>query len=57
VLPLLAEDGMILADNTLFGMSEGHPLEEFNRHVRDDPRVECLLLPLREGVTLIRKRP
>ena len=56
VLPLLAEDGMILADNTLFGMREGHPLEEFNRHVRDDPRVECLLLPLREGVTLIRKR-
>ena len=56
VLPLLAEDGMILADNTLFGMSEGHPLEEFNGHVRDDPRVECLLLPLRDGVTLIRRR-
>jgi caffeoyl-CoA O-methyltransferase len=56
VLPLLADDGMILADNTLFGMREGHPLEEFNRHVRDDPRVECVLLPLREGVTLIRKR-
>jgi predicted O-methyltransferase YrrM len=55
-LPLLAPDGMILADNTLFGMREGHPLEEFNRHVRDDPRVECVLLPFREGVTLIRKR-
>lgn len=56
VLPLLAEDGAILADNTLFGMREGHPLETFNRHVRDDPRVECLLLPVREGVTLIRRR-
>jgi predicted O-methyltransferase YrrM len=56
VLPLLAEDGVILADNTLYGMDEGHPLEAFNRHVRDDPRVECVLLPLREGVTLIRKR-
>jgi predicted O-methyltransferase YrrM len=55
-LRLLAPDGTILADNTLFGMREGHPLETFNRHVRDDPRVECLLLPLREGVTLIRRR-
>ena len=57
VLPLLAEGGVILADNTLFGMREGHPLETFNRHVRDDPRVECVLLTLREGVTLIRRRP
>jgi predicted O-methyltransferase YrrM len=56
VLPLLAEDGVMLADNTLFGMHEGHPLEEFNRRVRDDPRVECLLLPIREGVTMIRRR-
>jgi predicted O-methyltransferase YrrM len=55
VLPLLAEDGVMLADNTLFGMHQGHALEEFNRHVRDDPRVECLLLPIREGVTLIRR--
>jgi caffeoyl-CoA O-methyltransferase len=56
VLPMLADGGTILADNTLFGMQEGHPLEEFNRHVRDDPRVECVLLPIREGVTLIRRR-
>jgi caffeoyl-CoA O-methyltransferase len=56
VLPKLADGGTILADNTLFGMSEGHPLEAFNRHVRDDPRVECVLLPVREGVTLIRRR-
>jgi len=56
VLPKLAQGGTILADNTLFGMSEGHPLETFNRHVRDDPRVECVLLPIREGLTLIRRR-
>jgi caffeoyl-CoA O-methyltransferase len=56
VLPLLAEEGVLLADNTLYGMSEGHPLEEFNRHVRDDPRVECVLLPIREGLTLVRRR-
>lgn len=55
VLPLLADDGVMLADNTLFGMQEGHPLEKFNRHVRDDPRVDCVLLPIREGLTLIRR--
>ena len=37
VLPLLAEGGVILADNTLFGMREGHPLETFNRHVPRRP--------------------
>jgi caffeoyl-CoA O-methyltransferase len=57
VLPLLSDGGTILADNTLEGMRRGHPLAEFNRRVRDDPRVECLLLPIREGVTLIRRRP
>lgn len=55
VLPKLADGGTILADNTLFGMDAEHPLAEFNRAVRDDPRVECVLLPLREGVTMIRK--
>jgi predicted O-methyltransferase YrrM len=55
VLPLLADDGVLLADNTLYGMAEGHPLAAFNRHVRDDPRVECVLLPIREGLTLVRK--
>ena len=56
VLPRLADDGMILCDNTLSGMRADHPLAEFNRRVRDDPRVECLLLPVRDGVTLIRRR-
>jgi predicted O-methyltransferase YrrM len=51
VLPKLAEDGFILADNTL---SESvHP---FNEHVLRDERVECVLVPIRDGVTLIRRR-
>ncbi|MGZ4335306.1 MAG: O-methyltransferase, partial [Gaiellaceae bacterium] len=65
VLPLLADDGVILADNTL---ADGRVLEpadspytaaivHFNDHVRSDPRVECVLLTIRDGVTLIRKRP
>jgi caffeoyl-CoA O-methyltransferase len=65
VLPLLADDGVILADDTL---ADGRVLEpadgpnaavvaHFNDHVRADPRVECVLLTIRDGVTLIRKRP
>jgi predicted O-methyltransferase YrrM len=27
----------------------------FNKHVRRDPRVECVMLPVRDGVSLIRK--
>ena len=56
VLPLFAEDGMILCDNTLSGMRDDHPLAEFNRRIRDDPRLETLLLPVRDGVTMIRRR-
>lgn len=51
VLPKLAEGGILMADNTL---SESvHP---FNEHVMADERVECVLVPIRDGVTLIRRR-
>ena len=59
VLPKLAPDGVILADNTLFGLAEGEiakHIERFNEHVRADERVETVLLTIREGVTLIRRR-
>jgi len=56
VLPKLADGGTILADNTLFGLDPEHPLAEFNRQILADPRVECVLLPIREGVTMIRRR-
>jgi predicted O-methyltransferase YrrM len=56
VLPKLADGGTILADNTLFGLDEEHALAEFNQKILADERVECVLLPIREGVTLIRRR-
>ena len=59
VLPKLAEGGLIMADNTLFGLGDGETaaaIERFNEHVRDDDRVEQVLLTIREGVTLIRRR-
>jgi predicted O-methyltransferase YrrM len=51
VLPKLAEDGIILADNTL-----SESVQPFNEHVMKDDRVECVLVPIRDGVTLIRRR-
>ena len=61
ILPKLAPRGVIAADNTLFGMgSDGDnaaAIARFNEHVLHDARVEAVLLPFREGVTLIRRRP
>jgi caffeoyl-CoA O-methyltransferase len=59
VLPKLADGGVIAADNTLAGLRGGPSAEaitRFNEHVRADPRVECVLLTIRDGVTLIRLR-
>lgn len=66
VLAHLAPGGYLIADNTLW---DGHVLEEhprasdlqtigikaFNDHVAQDRRVEKVILPLRDGLTLIRK--
>ncbi len=62
-LAKLADGGVILADNTLASgnviapngeMSEA--IARFNDHVRADDRVECVLLTIRDGITLIRRR-
>jgi caffeoyl-CoA O-methyltransferase len=62
-LPLLANDGLIVADNVLWSgrVAEDDPDERtrtimaFNDHVRDDPRVVAVVLTVRDGMTLIRK--
>jgi caffeoyl-CoA O-methyltransferase len=63
VLPKLADDGVILVDNTLSGgdaLAPNGPIStaiaRFNDHVRADDRVECALLTIRDGITIIRKR-
>jgi caffeoyl-CoA O-methyltransferase len=61
ILPKLAPGGVIAADNTLFGFDSdrgetARQMTRFNDHVRDDDRVDAVLLPFREGVTLIRRR-
>ena len=64
-LSLVHKGGFIVADNTLW---DGHVvdasydhdaqtqgIETFNDYVLADPRVERVILPLRDGLTLIRK--
>ena len=64
VLPLMRDGGWILADNTLW---DGHIVEEaydkdrqtvalraFNDKVANDERLEKVILPLRDGLTIIR---
>ena len=64
-LSLVRKGGFIVADNTLW---DGHVvdasydhdaqtqgIETFNDYVLADPRVERVILPLRDGLTLIRK--
>ena len=60
VLPRLSERGLIAADNTLSGgraVDGSRPeIVAFNEHVMSDDRVISVLLPIRDGVTLIRRR-
>ena len=66
VMPILRPGGFILADNTLW---DGHVIDHaydgdrqtqgigtFNDYIAADDRVEQVILPLRDGLTLIRKK-
>ncbi|MCR5239913.1 MAG: O-methyltransferase [Prevotella sp.] len=66
VMGILRPGGFILADNTLW---DGHVVDEsyskdhqtqgivdFNDHVARDVRTEQVILPLRDGLTIIRKK-
>ena len=65
VLSILKPGGFILADNTLWDGHVTDPaydrdhqtlgIRRFNDHIAQDPRVEQVILPLRDGLTLIRK--
>jgi len=56
VLPKLADGGLILADNTLGALEGNEGIARFNEHVIGDERVESVLVPIRDGITLIRRR-
>ncbi|KYH43523.1 SAM-dependent methyltransferase [Branchiibius sp. NY16-3462-2] len=65
-LGLLADGGLVVVDNTLMqGLPWTAPgstpnaaaIEKFNEFVAADERVEQVLLPVRDGITLIRRSP
>ena len=63
---LLAPDGFICVDNTLMQgqpylpeeqrKENGEAIARFNRFVAEDPRVEQVLIPIRDGLTLIKRK-
>ena len=67
VLALLRPGGFMLADNTLWdghvidraydGAKQTQGIEDFNDLVAKDSRVERVILPLRDGLTIIYKKP
>jgi caffeoyl-CoA O-methyltransferase len=66
LLPLVKPDGFLLADNTLWDgkvLSDIAPndtqslaISEFNDYLAKDSRIEKMILPIRDGLTLIHKK-
>ncbi len=65
IVPRLRPGGIVLADNTLFHGRVIDPadtdasvqgIRDFNDHVLADDRVELVLLPVGDGLTLARKK-
>jgi len=62
-VPKVRRGGILLADNVLWGGRvldpkdrSDHAIVAFNRHVAADQRVEAVMLPLRDGLTLAYKK-
>ena len=66
LLPIIRQGGYIIADNTLWDGhvvdpaydhdSQTRGIETFNDYIAGAPRVEKVILPIRDGLTIIRKR-
>jgi caffeoyl-CoA O-methyltransferase len=65
ILPRLRTGGVILVDNVLWGGSVVNPerqdrdtlaIRAFNDAMARDPRVDAVMIPLADGLTLLRKR-
>ena len=65
ILPRLRAGGVILVDNVLWGGSVVNPdrqdedtlaIRAFNDAMARDPRVDPVMLPIADGLTLLRKR-
>ena len=63
LLPLMRPGGLIVVDNVLWSGRvldpqdvSDHAIHRFNEKIKDDYRVEKVMLTLRDGVSLLRKR-
>lgn len=63
LVPKVRPGGLLLADNVLWSGRvldpvdpDDHALAAFNRHVLSDARVETVMLPVRDGITMACKR-
>jgi len=66
VLPLLREGGVIIADDVLWdgkvikdvdkNDKQTQGIMAFNKHVKNDNRVENIILPIRHGLNMIMKK-
>lgn len=64
ILPKMNQGGIILSDNVLWSGKVLEPLQkndnstkvllEYNKVLKEDPRVETILLPIRDGLTVSR---
>lgn len=64
IVPLMNKGGIILSDNVLWSGKVLEPLKandkstkillEYNKLLKEDPRVETVLLPIRDGLTVSR---
>jgi caffeoyl-CoA O-methyltransferase len=64
ILPRLRPGGLLVADNTLWSgrvldpqAATDRAIAAFNARLTSDPRVENVLLPVRDGLMLARKLP
>ncbi|AWH84898.1 methyltransferase [Flavobacterium album] len=64
IVPMMNKGGIILSDNVLWSGKVLEPVKandkstnvllEYNRLLKEDPRVETVLLPIRDGLTVSR---
>ncbi|MDO9512154.1 MAG: O-methyltransferase [Bacteroidales bacterium] len=66
LIPKMRSGGLILADNVLWGGKVIKPLTNkdketegiigFNKHLISDQRIEIVMIPIRDGLSIIRKK-
>lgn len=63
LVPAMRPGGLLLVDNVLWSGrvldpqdADDHHIVDFDRHAAEDPRVELVMLTIRDGLILARKR-